>query len=98
MLCWAWQSRAAFPDGALYVNLCGYDPGQAVLPGEVLGRFLCSLGIPDREIPPEPGQRAALYREVMRRRRMLVLLDNAATAEQARPLIPARSPTCFTQQ
>lgn len=86
---WAYQAKAGFPDGAVHVTLRGYDPGQAVLPAEALSRLLRSLGIADRQIPREPGERASLYQEVMRHRRMLVLLDDAATAEQAEPLLPA---------
>jgi predicted ATPase len=34
---WAHQVRELFPDGQLYVNLRGYDPGPPVTPAEVLG-------------------------------------------------------------
>ena len=35
---WARQAAGAFPDGQLYVNLRGYDPGQPVLPADALAK------------------------------------------------------------
>jgi DNA-binding SARP family transcriptional activator len=43
---WARRVRAAFPDGQLYVNLRGYDPGQPVPAGDALAGFLRALGVP----------------------------------------------------
>ena len=85
---WAHRVAEAFPDGQLYVNLRGYDPDQPVTPGEALAGFLRALGVPDQGIPLEVAERAARYRSLLAGKRLLVVLDNAATEEQVRPLLP----------
>jgi tetratricopeptide (TPR) repeat protein/transcriptional regulator with XRE-family HTH domain len=90
---WARQITGRFPDGQLYVNLRGYDPGQPLPPTDALAGFLRALGVPGQGIPADTEERAARYRGLLAGRRMLVLLDNAASAEQVRPLLPA-TPDC----
>jgi len=77
-----------FPDGQLFLNLRGYDPGEPVSPGEALARLLRTLGMPEQEIPPSDDERAARYRSMLAGQRMLVVLDNASDVEQVRPLLP----------
>ncbi|HEY2578728.1 MAG TPA: tetratricopeptide repeat protein [Streptosporangiaceae bacterium] len=90
---WAQQATGLFPDGQLYVNLRGYDPGQPMLPTDALAGFLRALGVAGQDIPAEQDDRAARYRGLLAGRRMLVLLDNAGSADQVRPLLPG-SGTC----
>jgi len=85
---WAHRVRESFPDGQLYVNLRGYDTEQPVAVGDALAGFLTALGVGSPEIPPGVGERAARYRSELTGRRMLVLLDNASSVEQVRPLLP----------
>ncbi len=85
---WAHRVRGEFPDGQLYVNLRGYDPDQPLSPGYALAGFLRALGVPGQEIPPELDERASLYRSLLDGRRILIVLDNASTVEQVRPLLP----------
>jgi tetratricopeptide (TPR) repeat protein len=90
---WAHQAAGQFPDGQLYVNLRGYDPGQPMPAADALAGFLRSLGVPGQDIPPEAEQRAARYRSLLAGKRMLVVLDNAGSADQVRPLLPG-TPAC----
>jgi DNA-binding SARP family transcriptional activator len=91
---WARQAAGLFPDGQLYVNLRGYDPDQPMPPGEALAGFLRALGMAGQQIPPGDDERAAAYRSLLDGRRVLVLLDNAASVEQVRPLLPG-CPSCL---
>lgn len=91
---WAHQVRDRFPDGQLYVNLHGFDHDRRPLePGEALELLLRSLGLAASEIPPHPEAQGRVFRTLLGDRRLLVLLDNAASADQVRPLLPG-SPTC----
>ncbi len=85
---WAHRVAERFPDGQLYINLRGYDPEQPVSALGALAGFLRALGVTSRDIPAEEAERAARYRSLLAGRRMLVVLDNAATEEQVRPLLP----------
>ena len=90
---WAHRSRESFPDGQLYVDLRGYDPHQPVSAAQALAGFLIALGVPRPEIPLRLEERAARYRTTLDGRRLLVVLDNAASAAQVRHLLPG-SPRC----
>jgi Tetratricopeptide repeat len=85
---WAHRARAAYPDGQLYVDLRGYHPDEPVSGADALAGFLRALGVPDRDIPVDLDERAALYRSTLHGRHVLVVLDNAGTAEQVYPLLP----------
>lgn len=91
---WAHRVQDRFPDGQLYVNLRGHDPGPPVVPGQALDSFLRVLNVSGEDIPRTVDAMAGLYRSLVAGRRMLVVLDNAATPEQVRPLLPA-SPSCM---
>jgi tetratricopeptide (TPR) repeat protein len=81
-----------FPDGQLYVDLCGWTPGVVPLaPLEVLGRFMRSLGMDGWQIPTSLEEAAARYRSLLADRRLLIMLDNARNANQVRPLLPGYS-------
>ena len=90
---WAHRAAERFPDGQLYVNLRAYDPDRPVPAADALGWFLRALGVAGPDVPPEPDERGALYRSLLAGRRMLVVLDNAGSAEQVRPLLPG-TPAC----
>ncbi|HEY1919100.1 MAG TPA: tetratricopeptide repeat protein [Streptosporangiaceae bacterium] len=90
---WAHQAAGDFPDGQLYVNLCGYDPDQPLSAAEALAGFLHALGMPGPAIPARVAERAAVYRSLLAGRRMLIVLDNARDTGQLRPLLPG-TPAC----
>jgi DNA-binding SARP family transcriptional activator/tetratricopeptide (TPR) repeat protein len=92
---WAHRHRGAFPDGQLYVNLAGFAPGSPMPPERALAGFLRALGVLAERIPLDVAEAAALYRSLLADRRVLVVLDNAAAAEQVRPLLPG-GPGCLT--
>ncbi len=90
---WAYQAATRFPDGQLYVNLRGYDPAQPMPAADALAGFLRALGMPGQDIPAEEAERAVRYRSMLAGKRMLVVLDNAGSADQVRPLLPG-TPSC----
>ncbi|GLY24470.1 tetratricopeptide repeat protein [Micromonospora sp. NBRC 101691] len=85
---WAHEARAGFPDGQLYADLGGYGASGPVDPGEVLGAFLRALGLASERIPGSLAERTALYRTVTADTPLLLLLDDAYSAAQVRPLLP----------
>lgn len=91
---WANRVASRFPDGQLHLDLRGFGPDRQLTPSEALGSLLGSLGIPEREAPRDEAEAAARYRTLLADRRVLVLLDNAAAADQVRPLLPG-SRHCF---
>jgi len=85
---WAHRGAGRFPDGQLYLDLRGYSAGQPVRPDEAVTWFLRALeGEPDR-LPPELDEAVARYRSLLADRQVLVVLDNAHSADQVRPLLP----------
>ncbi|MDT7801976.1 MAG: hypothetical protein QOI78_5409 [Actinomycetota bacterium] len=98
---WAHRVASRFPDGVLFASLRGFDPHHPPLePAELLTQFLLGLGVETAKIPELLHERVALYRSLIAGRRMLVLLDDARTAEQVRPLLPpsARTMTVVTSR
>ncbi|MFC6084522.1 ATP-binding protein [Sphaerisporangium aureirubrum] len=91
---WAHRVAKRFPDGQLYLDLRGYDPGRPVTAADALAGFLRALGVEPADIPEDPGERAARYRTLLAGRRMLVVLDNAYGADHVRPLLPGM-PSCL---
>jgi tetratricopeptide (TPR) repeat protein/DNA-binding SARP family transcriptional activator len=90
----AHQMVDRYPDGQLFIDLHGYTEGVApVEPGEALDSLLRSLGVPGERIPADVDQRAGLYRSRLAERRMVIVLDNATTEAQVRPLLPG-APGC----
>jgi tetratricopeptide (TPR) repeat protein len=90
---WAHHIKDRFPDGQLHVNLRGFDLHAPVDPSQALHGFLEALGVVPAGIPSDLDARAGLYRSLVADRRLLIMLDNAASADQVRPLLP-NSPTC----
>ncbi|WP_093704657.1 AfsR/SARP family transcriptional regulator [Streptomyces sp. 2131.1] len=79
-------AETGFPDGQLYCDLRGTGTPATTL--EVLGRFLRALGIPGQLIPESLDERAEMYRTRLASRRVLVVLDDAASESQVQRLLP----------
>ncbi|WP_433241100.1 ATP-binding protein [Actinomadura nitritigenes] len=92
---WTHSVSEHFPDGQLYANLHGYDAQPPLSAKEVLDGFLRALDVPAQRIPTDLDALAAMYRSCVHGRRLLILLDNASSAEQIRPLLPS-SAGCMT--
>ena len=77
---------ADYPDGQLYINLRGFGPGERVSAAQALNQILLSLGeqSDERTLDEASGR----YRSALAGRRVLVVLDNVADAEQVMPLLP----------
>ncbi len=89
------QVAGDFPDGQLYVNLRGFDPAHPPMqPNQALAHLIRGLGVDPSFIPPDIDDQMAMYRSLLMHKRTLIVLDNAATSEQVRPLFPG-SPTCL---
>jgi DNA-binding SARP family transcriptional activator/tetratricopeptide (TPR) repeat protein len=89
------QVAKHFPDGQLYINLRGRDPGRPPMePIEALGVLLVSFGMPPHRLTSSAEERAALFRSLVDGKRVLAVLDNASNAAQVRPLLPG-SPDCL---
>ncbi|MFI6299141.1 BTAD domain-containing putative transcriptional regulator [Nonomuraea sp. NPDC050790] len=93
-MAWAHRRAERFPDGQLFADLSGFTRGsRPAAPENVLDGFLRALGVPGQRIPQGLAERTALYRSMLVGRRLLVVLDNAHSADQVRPLLPG-SGTC----
>ncbi|MCP2258823.1 putative ATPase [Streptoalloteichus tenebrarius] len=86
-----WLSRRAsgLRDGQLFVDLAGFTPQKdPVAPSDVLGGFLRALGVAPEHVPAALPERTALFRTLTADSRLAVLLDNARSVAQVRPLVP----------
>ncbi|MGN9907465.1 BTAD domain-containing putative transcriptional regulator [Phytohabitans sp. LJ34] len=90
---WARRVSDRFLDGQLWVDLRGNASGEPATPEYALARSLRALGVPGDRIPSDREEQAAMYRSLLDGRRMLVVLDNAGSAEQVMPLLPS-GPGC----
>jgi tetratricopeptide (TPR) repeat protein len=88
-VCAARIASGQYPDGLLYLDFHGHDPGRPSLdPAEALHRLLRMLIVPATQIPDAIGERAALWQAQLSRRRVVVILDDTARLDQIRPLLP----------
>jgi DNA-binding SARP family transcriptional activator len=83
----AYVVRMEFPDGQLYLDLAGTSATPRD-PAVVLVEVLRALGVTGQWVPDGLDARASLYRSLLARRRMLLVLDDAAHVSQVRPLLP----------
>ncbi|MFE7246017.1 tetratricopeptide repeat protein [Streptomyces sp. NPDC057580] len=79
--------RSSFPDGVIFLDLLGMSP-QPLATADALHLLLRALGVADQQIPSDSRERASVYRSLLTDRQVLVVLDNAASEKQVRPLLP----------
>jgi tetratricopeptide (TPR) repeat protein len=89
----ATELRPRFPDGQLFVHLRGQAPAHPLTPADVLPRLLRALGVAPKQIPADEDEQISLYRSQLAGKRVLLVLDNAVTPDQVRPLLPGE-PGC----
>ena len=78
-----------FPDGQFFLPLHAHTPGQRpVDPADALASLLLTAGIGAPQIPPGLPARAARWRDYLAGKKVLLLLDDAASHEQVSPLLP----------
>jgi len=87
----AWGARGGdrFPDGQLYADMRGFSPETAVIPEDALSAFLRALGVTPERVPVELAEQTSLFRTMTAGKRLLIVVDNALSAAQVRPLVPA---------
>ncbi|WP_433261657.1 ATP-binding protein [Actinosynnema sp. CS-041913] len=93
-LTWAHRNLVRFPDGQLFVDLRGFSPtGPPTEPADAVRGFLAALGADPDHLPRGLDALAAMFRGLVSGKRMLIVLDNAATVDQVVPLLPGGA-TC----
>lgn len=91
----AHQLADLFPDGQLFLELRGHTPGQSpVAPADALGVLLRMIGADPRAVPNNVDERAALWRDRVAGRRILLVLDDAWDHNQVKPLLPGAPGCC----
>ncbi|WP_433171606.1 tetratricopeptide repeat protein [Actinoallomurus sp. CA-150999] len=92
-LCWLQHVSDRYPDGQLYVDLQGFSGISHLTPEEGLTSLLRSLGMAAADIPISTEDQSALFRSLTAGRRFIIVLDNAVSAAQVRPLLPGNGPS-----
>ncbi|MFJ5986847.1 ATP-binding protein [Lentzea sp. NPDC092896] len=93
---WLHDRHEEFPDGQLYVDLGAHSPDGPIAPEDVLEWFLHAFGM--RDVPVSLAARQALFRSVTAGLAFSVLLDNAVSSAQVRPLLPASGTVVVTSR
>ncbi|WP_306369593.1 BTAD domain-containing putative transcriptional regulator [Nocardiopsis sp. CC223A] len=91
-----YEAAKRYPDGQLFIDLYGYTAGKEPLePRAALGSLLRAVGVDPEEVPESLEERAALWRATLMGRKVLLVLDNAASYAQVSPLLSS-SPGSLT--
>jgi DNA-binding SARP family transcriptional activator/tetratricopeptide (TPR) repeat protein len=100
VLHWARGQKSRFADGILYLDLAGYSQAKPVEPGRALAALLDMLGTSPGNIPTATDSQAALLRQTLNGRRVLVILDNVRDSAHVRPILAGtvNSPTIITSR
>ncbi|MEV7229825.1 tetratricopeptide repeat protein [Polymorphospora sp. NPDC051019] len=91
----AHRLKDRFGDRQLFLSLHAYTSGRHPAdPADLLADLLAADGVDARFLPPTLDGRAALWRDRMNGRRLLLVLDDAASTNQVLPLLPG-TPGCL---
>ncbi|TMR06548.1 tetratricopeptide repeat protein [Actinomadura soli] len=78
-----------YPDAQLFIDLHAHTAGDELgTTAAALETLLRAVGVPRERIPDKLHQRAGLWRDELAGLKALIVLDNATSAEQVRPLLP----------
>ncbi|WP_405162038.1 NB-ARC domain-containing protein [Nocardia sp. NBC_01499] len=83
--------RQYYPDGVLYLDLGGMDEHPRST-GMLLEAALRSFGFEPSELPLDQSERTDVWRNMVARKRVLLVLDNARDVEHLTPLLPGTGP------
>ncbi|MFI7431032.1 BTAD domain-containing putative transcriptional regulator [Micromonospora sp. NPDC049836] len=78
-----------FSDAQLYIDLHGHSDRPPLTPVAAVATLLRQLGVAPERTPLDVDDWLAVWRIELARRRAVVVLDNAASAEQVAPLLPS---------
>lgn len=79
----------SFPDGVIFLDLHGYTLDRSALtPADAVDRLLRRMRVDGAMIPADLDERAAAYQDLLARRRVLLVLDNARDTAQVSRLLP----------
>lgn len=89
---WAHQRKSRFPDGQLFVNLCGHGPTASMAPDDAIAILLASLGVPLDKLTVD--ERRVRLRRSLSSKKIVLILDNARDSAQVRPILAATADCC----
>ena len=93
---WAHGRSDRFPGGRILLDLRGFDPHREPLTTtEAVAQILAAVGVPTDRVPVDEEAAVGLYRQELHHRSLLLVLDNARSSAQVRPLLPTGD-GCFT--
>jgi tetratricopeptide (TPR) repeat protein/transcriptional regulator with XRE-family HTH domain len=93
---WAHGVSSQYPDGQLFLDMRGHHPTlRPISSAEALGRLLGAIGVRWVPLTQDPDEGVGLWRSSLARRRLLMVLDDAISADQVRPLLPGAEGCCM---
>jgi DNA-binding SARP family transcriptional activator len=84
---WSRENAGRFPDGQLFVDLHGHSDREPVTIMKAIAQIMPALGVPPEDLPNDETAALALYRDKGAKRALLLVLDNAGSPDQVRPLL-----------
>lgn len=86
----AWTLHDQYPDGCLFVDLHAHGvPHGSLRPQRALHRLIRAVHGADGELTDELDELVTAWRAATSSLRLLLVVDDARSAEQVRPLLPA---------